>query len=287
MPAAWAFLGGMVAVVHLGLFSYWINTYHAAAIAALGGALVCSGASAIDEDSSGSLRCAARIGIIILALTRPYEGLLLCLPVSFGARPLGVIRKESPCDASADSSRCLPVVAGCCSRRLAGLLRLPCVRKSVHAALHHQSRNVCDGALFCLAEAAPRAPIPAPGHAGSITTRLRSRSLQAALSLALSLANSLDGRGRNPVLCRHRPASTAVHAAPRLPGSAHSPSGFMHRVLTAGMAIQVFLLPHYLLRRSLRCLRTRSAGMRHLRVWRPGTKPAVSRWSGSRCPFAW
>jgi hypothetical protein len=30
MPASWALLGGMLAIVHLGLFSYWINTYHAA-----------------------------------------------------------------------------------------------------------------------------------------------------------------------------------------------------------------------------------------------------------------
>ena len=36
LPAPWALLGGMLAVIHLGLFSYWINTFHAAgSIAAL------------------------------------------------------------------------------------------------------------------------------------------------------------------------------------------------------------------------------------------------------------
>ena len=38
LPASWAFLGGMLAIIHLGLFSYWINTFHAAgSIAGLGG----------------------------------------------------------------------------------------------------------------------------------------------------------------------------------------------------------------------------------------------------------
>ena len=41
LPPTWAFLGGMLAVLHLGLFSYWINTYSGGgSVAALGGALV-------------------------------------------------------------------------------------------------------------------------------------------------------------------------------------------------------------------------------------------------------
>ena len=30
------------------------------------------------------------IGMVIVALTRPYEGILLCLPVTLCARPLAV-----------------------------------------------------------------------------------------------------------------------------------------------------------------------------------------------------
>src|SRR5277367_1412234 len=41
LPPSWALLGGMLAVLRLGLFSYWINTYAGAgSIAALAGALV-------------------------------------------------------------------------------------------------------------------------------------------------------------------------------------------------------------------------------------------------------
>src|SRR5580698_2256133 len=41
LPRNWALLGGMIAVLRLGIFSDWINTYHTGgSLAALGGALV-------------------------------------------------------------------------------------------------------------------------------------------------------------------------------------------------------------------------------------------------------
>ncbi len=82
LPATWAFLGGMLAVVHLGLFSYWIDTYHAASIGALGGALVLGALPRLMKTVRIRYGVLLAIGIIILALSRPFEGLLLCLPVS-------------------------------------------------------------------------------------------------------------------------------------------------------------------------------------------------------------
>src|SRR3989475_5507101 len=40
MPASWALLGGVLAVMRLAMFSYWTNTYYGGALAAIGGALV-------------------------------------------------------------------------------------------------------------------------------------------------------------------------------------------------------------------------------------------------------
>jgi hypothetical protein len=83
LPPTWALLGGLIAVVHLGLFSYWINTYHAAGtIGALGGALVLGALPRLMRTARFRYGLLIAVGIGILVLSRPYEGLLLCLPVA-------------------------------------------------------------------------------------------------------------------------------------------------------------------------------------------------------------
>jgi len=84
LPPTWAFLGGMIAVLRIGLFSYWINTYTGGGlITALGGALVLGSLPRLMKTASFRYGLLMGIGIILLACTRPYESLLLCLPVAF------------------------------------------------------------------------------------------------------------------------------------------------------------------------------------------------------------
>ena len=83
LPANWALLGGAIAVLRLGVFSYWTNTYHAAgSLGALGGALILGGLPRLMKTAQIRYATLTGIGIAILALTRPFEGLLLCLPVA-------------------------------------------------------------------------------------------------------------------------------------------------------------------------------------------------------------
>ena len=83
LPSTWALLGGMLAVLRLGLFSYWINTYSGGgSVAALGGALVLGALPRLMRTTrlrDGLLMAA---GIILVALSRPFEGTLLCIPIA-------------------------------------------------------------------------------------------------------------------------------------------------------------------------------------------------------------
>ena len=82
LPSRWALLGGLIFVLRLGLFSYWINTYTGAAmIAVLGGALVFGAFPRLKRHLRHRDALLLALGIVILLLSRPYEGLLLCLPI--------------------------------------------------------------------------------------------------------------------------------------------------------------------------------------------------------------
>ena len=84
LPANWALVGGFIAVLRLGVFSYWTDTYHAAgSLAALGGALMLGALPRLMKRPRVLYAMLMGVGVAILALTRPYEGILLCLPVGF------------------------------------------------------------------------------------------------------------------------------------------------------------------------------------------------------------
>ncbi len=84
LPPAWALLGGFVAILRLGAFSYWINTYAGGSglLVALGGALVVGALPRLMRACRLRDGLLMAIGVVILAIGRPYEGLLLCLPTA-------------------------------------------------------------------------------------------------------------------------------------------------------------------------------------------------------------
>jgi hypothetical protein len=106
LPPRWALLGGVIAVLRLGLFSFWINTYHGAALlSGFGGALVLGSLPRLMKTGRFRYGLSMSAGIAILILTRPYEGLLICLPVGVALGhwamkgktrpPLGVLARRA------------------------------------------------------------------------------------------------------------------------------------------------------------------------------------------------
>jgi hypothetical protein len=79
---ALALMGGLFAIVRFGMFSYWANSYWGGATAALGGALVLGALPRMRQLQDPKAALTLGVGLAILANSRPYEGLLLAIPVA-------------------------------------------------------------------------------------------------------------------------------------------------------------------------------------------------------------
>jgi len=80
LPAPWALFGACLAALRLAILAYWMNGYWAGSIVALGGALVFGGWPRIKKRLMARDALLLAVGVALLANTRPYEGVIYCLP---------------------------------------------------------------------------------------------------------------------------------------------------------------------------------------------------------------
>jgi len=81
MPARWSLFAVLLSALRFGIGSYWINAFHGGFLPALGGALVFGAFPRLRRQSNLRDSFLLGLGLLVMALSRPYEGALFSLPI--------------------------------------------------------------------------------------------------------------------------------------------------------------------------------------------------------------
>lgn len=78
---SWSLLGGLLMALQYGIFSYWSQSYWGGMVAALGGSLFFGATRRLWDRFSVANACWMSLGLVILATSRPSEGLVAVSPL--------------------------------------------------------------------------------------------------------------------------------------------------------------------------------------------------------------
>jgi hypothetical protein len=81
-PASWALAGSLIALLKIGVVSYWSESYWGGTCAAIGGALLAGAVPRLIRRPNAAGAAVFAAGLAILANTRPYEGLVFAVACS-------------------------------------------------------------------------------------------------------------------------------------------------------------------------------------------------------------
>ena len=83
-PPNWALFGALLSVLRFATFSYWMNSYWCPALAATGGALVLGAIPRLRNRPRVWDGLLVAFGLVIMANSRPYEGLVFSVALGAG-----------------------------------------------------------------------------------------------------------------------------------------------------------------------------------------------------------
>ena len=271
LPPTWALLGGFIAVIRIALFSYWTNTYHSAgALTALGGALVLGALPRLTRAPRRSYALVMAAGFAILALTRPFECMLLSIPVTIELGRWLLFAKNRP--KFAEFFRC---TAPALVLLLAAAAWMGYYNDRVFGSPLTVPYSVNRATYAIAPYFIWQSPRPEPAyHHEEMRKFYRDREL-----VTFNKIHSLPGFVPQTLL---KPVQAIVFFAGLafLPALLFLPRALADRrirflvlcvaVLAAGMSIEAFMFPYYLAPFTAAIYAVELQAMRHLRHWRPG-----------------